>query len=111
MSHVDILYKGKDILKKTDPFLRMLESCRLILVLTRFLKNLNFNFGTGNSGLRREGKPRPFGYLTSPPPFCPITNYGPVLHIYLLKNFFYHELFLLFASAYLKEEVRSISYF
>jgi len=38
-------YNGKYTLKKTDPFLLMLKLWMLILVLTRFLKKLNFSWG------------------------------------------------------------------
>jgi len=44
-------YKVKDILKKTDSFLWMLELCRLILVLTRFLNKLNFSGGGEQTGI------------------------------------------------------------
>jgi hypothetical protein len=54
MSHI-VTKKVKDVLKKTDPFLWMLELCRLILVLIIFLKKLNCSYG-GKLGSRGGGQ-------------------------------------------------------
>ena len=66
-------HKDKDILKKIDLFLWILELYRLILVLTIFFVETKFHLGDKvRFGL--EGKPGSGGRSCP----CPIANYSPV---------------------------------
>ena len=76
-----VIKKGKDVLKKTDPFQWMLKLCRLILALTTFLKKLHFSWGRGKLGFWRKIRSRRSSCL-----LCSIENYAPDPNPLLLRG-------------------------